>query len=234
MVPIETRRRTSMETLKVSVGAAGMLLAFLLALPPLVWGHCDTLDGPVVIDAKAALAKGDIAPVLKWIPASGEHEVREAFAKTLAVRGKGKEAQELADTWFFETLVRVHRASEGAPYTGLKAAGAEEETIVAADKALATGKVDDLVKLVVEAVEHGIRHRFEQTAEKKKHAEQDVEQGRAYVASYVDFIHYGERIYQDAANPPSHHAEGAAPAGHEAHGAPAEHMGHAAPAAHSH
>ena len=203
-----------METLKISVGAAGMLLTLLLALPPLVWGHCDTLDGPVVVDAKAALAKGDIAPVLKWIPAAGEHEVREAFARTLAVRGKGKEAQELADTWFFETLVRVHRASEGAPYTGLKAGGAEEETIAAADKALATGKVDELVKLVVEAVEHGIRHRFEETAEKKKRAEHDVEHGRAYVASYVEFIHYGERIYQAAAHPPSHHAEGAAPAAH--------------------
>jgi len=203
-----------METVRFSYTAAGMMLTLLLALPPLAWGHCDTLEGPVVVDAKAALAKGEIAPVLKWVPAAGEHEVREAFAKTLAVRGKGKEAQELADTWFFETLVRVHRASEGAPYTGLKAAGAEEETIVAADKALATGKVDELVKLVGEAVEHGIRHRFEQTVEKKKHAEHDVEHGRAYVAAYVDFIHYGERIYQAAANPPSHHAEGATPSEH--------------------
>jgi hypothetical protein len=203
----------------MSIGVAGLLAVMLLALPPLVWGHCDTLDGPVVVDAKAALAKGDIAPVLKWIPAAGEHEVREAFEKTLAVRKAGKEAQELADTWFFETLVRVHRASEGAPYTGLKAAGAEEETIVAADQALASGKVDPLVKLVVEAVEQGIRHRFEETVEKKKHAEHDVEHGRAYVASYVEFIHYGERIYQAAAHPPSHHGAG---------------EGQAAPAAHAH
>ena len=203
-----------MESLKFPVGAVGVLLTLLLASPPLAWGHCDTLDGPVVVDAKTALAKGDIAPVLKWVPAAGEKEVREAFAKTLAVRKAGKEAQDLADTWFFETLVRVHRASEGAPYTGLMAGGAEEETIVAADKALATGKADELVKLVIEAVEHGIRHRFEETAEKKKHAEHDVEHGRAYVASYVEFIHYGERIYQAAAHPPSHHAEGAAPAVH--------------------
>ena len=168
----------------------------------------------MVVDAKAALAKGDVTPVLKWIPGKEEGEIREAFAKALAVRGKGAEAQELADTWFFETLVRVHRASEGAPYTGLKAGGAEEETIAAADTALAAGKVDELVKLVVGAVEQGIRHRFEETVERKKHAEHDVEHGRAYVASYVEFIHYGERIYQDAAHPPSHHAEGAAPAPH--------------------
>ncbi len=203
-----------METVKISLGAAGLLLSLLLALPPLVWGHCDTLEGPVVVDAKAALAKGDITPVLKWIPAKQEGEVRDAFVKTLVVRGKGKEAQELADLYFYETLVRVHRASEGAPYTGLKEGGAEEETIVAADQALATGKVDGLVKLVVETVEKGIRHRFEETVERKKHAEHDVEHGRAYVASYVEFIHYGERIYQAAAHPPSHHAEGAAPAAH--------------------
>ncbi|MBI4871332.1 MAG: hypothetical protein HY814_07160 [Candidatus Riflebacteria bacterium] len=160
-----------METVKISLGAAGLLLSLLLALPPLVWGHCDTLEGPVVVDAKAALAKGDITPVLKWIPAKQEGEVRDAFVKTLVVRGKGKEAQEL-------------------------------------------GKVDGLVKLVVETVEKGIRHRFEETVERKKHAEHDVEHGRAYVASYVEFIHYGERIYQAAAHPPSHHAEGAAPAAH--------------------
>lgn len=177
------------------------------------------------MDAKAALAKGEIAPVLKWVPAAGEAEVREAFARALSVRKGGKEAQELADTWFFETLVRVHRASEGAPYTGLKAGGAEEETIAAADKALATGKVDELVKLVAGAVEEGIRHRFAQTAEQRKHADHDVEHGRAYVASYVEFIHYGERIYQDAVHPPSHHA---------AEGAPASHEGPAAPPAHAH
>ncbi len=203
-----------MLSVHVSFGVAGLVAALFLALPPLVWGHCDTLDGPVVTDARVALEKGDITPVLKWIPAKEEPELRAAFARALAVRGKGAEAKELADYYFFETLVRVHRASEGAPYTGLKAAGVEEETIVAADKALAEGKVEGLVKLVVEAVEHGIRHRFEETVERKKHAAHDVEHGRSWVASYVEFIHYGERIYQAAVNPPSHHAGGEAPAEH--------------------
>jgi hypothetical protein len=203
-----------MKTTVATLATAVLLLSLGLAAAPPAWGHCDTLDGPVVVDAKTALAKGDVTPALKWVPAAGEHEVREAFAKTLAVRGKGKEAQELADTWFFETLVRVHRASEGAPYTGLKSGGAEEETIAAADRALATGKVDELVKLVGDTVETGIRKRFAETAELKKHAEHDVEHGRAYVAAYVDFIHYGERVFQAAANPPSHHAGGSEPAAH--------------------
>lgn len=207
-----------MEIATISIGTASLLLTFLVtllvALPPLAWGHCDTLDGPVVDDARAALAKGDVTPVLKWIPEKEEAEVREAFARALVVRAKGKEAQELADMYFFETLVRVHRASEGAPYTGLKAAGAKEETIVAADQALVTGKVDGLLKLVVDAVQKGIRHRFEETMERKKIVEHDVAHGRAYVAAYVEFIHYGERIYQAAEHPPSHHAKGGAPAVH--------------------
>jgi len=209
-----------MKTMKTSA-AAGLLFTLLLAAPAPALSHCDTLDGPVVVDAKAALAQGDPGPVLKWVPAAGEHEIREAFAKTLAVRAKGPEAQQLADTYFFETLVRVHRASEGAPYTGLKPGGAEEETIVAADQALASGSADGLVKLVVDAVEKGIRHRFAETAERRKHAGHDVEHGRAFVAAYVEFIHYGERIYQDAVHPPSHHAAGAEPAA-----APAAAHGH--------
>src|SRR5688500_18537963 len=83
-------------------------------------GHCDTLDGPVVRDARAAREKGDVAPVLKWVRADDEKEIREAFAKTLKVRALGEDARDVADRHFFETLVRVHRAGEGVAYTGLK------------------------------------------------------------------------------------------------------------------
>jgi hypothetical protein len=86
--------------------------------------HCDTLDGPVVVDARAALAAGDVTEVLKWVQAGDEPEIRAAFDRTLAVRAAGGAALELADTWFFETLVRVHRAGEGAPYTASPAGAA--------------------------------------------------------------------------------------------------------------
>ena len=52
-----------------------------------VYGHCDTMDGPVVKTAQAALSKGDVTPVLKWVKPEQEADVREAFKKTLAVRG---------------------------------------------------------------------------------------------------------------------------------------------------
>ena len=81
------------------------------------------MDGPVVLTAKTALDHKDVTPVLKWIKKNDEAEIKAAFAKTLAVRTKGPEARELADQFFFETFVRIHRAGEGAPFTGLKPAG---------------------------------------------------------------------------------------------------------------
>ncbi|HOW98687.1 MAG TPA: DUF6448 family protein [Kiritimatiellia bacterium] len=99
--------------------------------------HCDTMKGPVIPEAKAALGKGDVTPVLKWIKEGDEAEIKEAFAKALLVRAKGPEAQELADKSFLETLVRLHRAGEGAPYAGLKDE-AVAPIVAMADKAVAS------------------------------------------------------------------------------------------------
>jgi len=166
--------------------------------------HCDTLDGPVVLTAKSALEKGDITPVLKWVRKEDEKEIQELFNKTLIVRKQGKEAGELADMYFFETLVRIHRAGEGAPYTGLKAAGAVEASVAAADKALESGSADGLVKLVTGAAEKGIRERFTHTLEAKKRADDTVDAGRKFVEAYVEFTHYVERLHMDAEKSAAH------------------------------
>jgi hypothetical protein len=56
--------------------------------------------------------------------------------------------------YFFETLVRIHRAGEGAPYTGLKLVGRDlGPAIPAGDKALDTGNVELVVKLLSENME---------------------------------------------------------------------------------
>ncbi len=183
------------------------------------WAHCDTLDGPVVADAKTAIEKGDVTGVLKWVAKESEGEVREAFRKTLAVRAKGPEARELADMYFFETLVRIHRQGEGAPYTGLKPAGTPPEPGIAeSDHALASGKADELVKAATDAVAAGIRQRFAEAAEAKPHAGDSVEAGRKFVAAYVEFVHYVERIFADTkASAHAHAEEHAAPAHEEPH-----------------
>lgn len=170
--------------------------------------HCDSIDGPVIVAAKAALAGSDVTPVLKWVASSEEGTIRAAFARTIAVRAKGPEAAELADTWFFETLVRIHRAGEGASFTGLRPAGSVvDPSVRAADAALAGGSVDALVSLVTRSAEAGIRKRFESVVEKKKHADHNVEAGRDFVGAYVDFVHYAERVYGDAVATP-HAGEG--------------------------
>ena len=167
-------------------------------LLPFIFAHCDTLDGPVVKTARAALEKGDVTPILKWIKKENEAEIRDLFKKTLTVRSKGKEAQELADMYFFETLVRLHRAGEGEPYTGLKPAGAVEPAIAEADKTLEIGSVESLVKLITDAASKGIRERFNKAKEARKHADHSVDAGREFVDAYVQFTHYVERLHIDS------------------------------------
>jgi len=191
-----------------------ILAAFFLSLlmiPTSAFAHCDTLDGPVVMAAKKALEKGDVTPVLMWVKKENEEDIRATFKKSLAVRSKGPEARELADKYFFETLVRLHRAGEGAPYTGLQA-GPAEPIIAAADQALDKGSVDHLVKHLGDAVAKGIRQRFHNTLERKKHAEDSVAAGREFVEFYVEFTHYVERLHLDAVGKAVHSGE---PASHK-------------------
>jgi len=182
------------------------LAAVLVALSPRpALSHCDTLDGPVVRDARTALETRDVTPVLKWVAAEKEGEIRQAFTDAVAVRGLGSEARSLADRFFFETVVRVHRQGEGAPYTGLQPAGAEVEPgIAASDRALETGSVDALVTLAAREVEQGLRKRFKRVDEMRKRAGENVASGREYVAAYVAFIHYAEGIMKAAAGPAAH------------------------------
>ncbi len=178
-------------------------------LSPRAFGHCDTMDGPVVLAAKTALEHKDVTPVLKWVKQNDEAQIKAAFARTLAVRTKGQEARELADQFFFETLVRVHRAGEGAPFTGLKPAGTSlGPAIQEADKALTSGSVDTLLKLVTDEAAAGIRRRFAETQEKQAHAEHNLEAGREFVAAYVEYVHYVEGLHQAVQAATPHH-EGA-------------------------
>ncbi len=203
----------------------GALVSSLGLLAPRAYAHCDTMDGPVVLAAKAALEHKDVTAVLKWVKKDDEAQIKAVFERTLAVRTKGPEARELADQFFFETLVRIHRTGEGAPFTGLKPAGTElGPAIEEADKALASGSIDKVVKLVTDEAVTGIRRRFAAALEKQAHAEQNVEAGREFVAAYVEYVHYVEGLHQAAT---AHH-EG----GHE--NAPTKSAHNESTAAHTH
>jgi hypothetical protein len=174
-----------------------------------VIAHCDTLDGPVVQTARIALEKGDVTPLLKWVPVDHEKEIRIAFEKTLTVRTKGTAAKELADMYFFETLVRIHRAGEGVPYTGLKPGEAVDPAVALADKALEGGSVDKLVDVLTKAMANGIRERFEHALETQKHADESVAAGRAFVETYVVFTHFVEGLHAIIKGSGAHRGEGA-------------------------
>lgn len=187
--------------MKVSIPRSGRLVTLgLFALlvfagPQTALAHCDTLDGPVVETARTALDKGDVTPLLKWVRSDEEQAIKAAFQKTLAMRTMGPEAQEFADMYFFETLVRIHRAGEGAPYTGLKPGAAIDPAVALADQALAGGSADKLVKVLTNALADGIRERFAHAYENQKHADDSVSSGREFVESYVLFTHYVEGLH---------------------------------------
>jgi hypothetical protein len=168
--------------------------------------HCDTLDGPVVTAGRHALETGNVKLALPWVQAKDEPELRAAFGKALAVRKGGGAAKELADRYFYETLVRVHRAGEGAPYTGLKPAGEIEPPIAAADQAIVTGKLQPVAKLVKDRVETGLHGQYEAVMAKKDYRPDDVEAGRAFVGAYVEYVHYVEKLYDAAGTAAPAHA----------------------------
>ena len=165
-----------------------------LFIPGIAWAHCDTIGGPVVADARLALDKGDVTPVLKWIEPKHESEIRAAFYKTLSVRAKGADAREIADRYFFETLVRLHRTSENAPFTGLKDVPLKA-SIALADKALESGIADELIDKTITHVAAQLRQRFAAASEARKHTTESVTAGREYVAHYIEFMHYVEQLH---------------------------------------
>ena len=173
-----------------------------LLIPRPALAHCDALDGPVVKAAATALQTGDLTPALRCVSAAQEGELRSAFADARAVRGGCDRARALADRYFFETAVRLHRQSEGEPYTGLKEAGQIGPALADADRAIDAGSVDRLVDAVARRTAEGLRKRFAEVLERRAHADDSVEAGRRYVAAYVAFMHYVEALGEEGAPSP--------------------------------
>ena len=164
--------------------------------PVLAMAHCDSLDGPVVTDARRAFAQGNVNLVLLWVKKSDEGPVREAFLMAQEVRKLGGEAQKLAEQFFFETLVRLHRASEGAAYTGLKPGGRDLGPVIpAGDKAMETGDLRPVWDLIREGAHQGLHQRFEAVRKARLDRDTSPELGRKFVAAYVEYIHYAVNLY---------------------------------------
>jgi hypothetical protein len=188
-----------------------LLTVFILVLinfifyPVVAFAHCDGLDGPVVLAAKEALKTGDVNLILIWVQYNDESEIRQVFNHVLKVRKLNEDARKLADTFLFETLVRIHRAGEGAPFTGLKPAGRDlGPAIPAADKAIKTGKAKQVLELLNNAIHSGLHQRFVEVQNLKDFDTSDVNAGREFVKAYVEFLHYIDPIYEIATKAVGH------------------------------
>jgi hypothetical protein len=170
-----------------------ILMIGMLAGTTIADAHCDTMNGPVIVDARTALAKNNVAIVLKWIKNDHEQEIITLFTKTAALRKISPEAKEIADRLFFETLVRLHRAGEGVAFTGLKEAEVEQN-IQEADHSIETGTADELINATAHKIHEQIARRFKRVMEAKKNVNTSVEQGREYVEAYVQYVHFVEAL----------------------------------------
>jgi Family of unknown function (DUF6448) len=168
-------------------------------MPP----HCDTLDGPVVKAAARALEENDAGLVLPYVPREGEEEVREALAKTVALRGQGDEARDLADRYFFETVVRIHRAGEGEAFTGLKPAGLDHgPAIPAAARAIESDSADELVEVLCDVVKKRATDQLGTVMQLKHLADGSIEANRKHVSAMLGLQVWAHKLYQCAESAP--------------------------------
>jgi len=159
--------------------------------------HCDTMDGPVVTAAEMALEMENVNYVLPYVPKEAEGELKYAFDKTLSVRELSEEAAEIADYWFFETAVRLHREGEGKSYTGLKPAGLDWGPIVPkAEKAMEKEDPSETIEFLLFAVEEEVQRRFRKAVFRKDYDINDVEAARDYIDAMLDFILYSHHLYK--------------------------------------
>lgn len=185
---------------------AAVAIALLGLTPARLLAHCDGLDGPVVKAAQRALETRNPALVLIWVQEKDEGEILAAFEQTLVVRELTPQAKGLADRFFFETLVRLHRAGEGAPFTGLKPAGRDlGPAIPAADKAVHVGSVEPVRQLLTDAMQQRLGEEFAQVMTARTFKADDLAAGRAYVKAYVQFLHFVERLYDSTMHSPEGH-----------------------------
>ena len=160
-------------------------------MPP----HCDSLDGPVVRAAREALEWEDQERILAYVPAEAEAELRAAFEMVMKARTQGFEAKAVAERYFYETAVRLHRAGEGAPFTGLKPAGLDVGPVIPiAERAITREDPTRLIEILVETLQGEIVDRFA-VAMKRKHEIRDLADERSYVSAMLALQVWAHKVH---------------------------------------
>jgi hypothetical protein len=165
--------------------------------------HCDGEDGPVAMAAHRALESGNVNVALPYAPASAEAEIIAKFRQARSVRTHGRQARDLADRAFVETVVRLHRLGEGASYTGLRTAGTDYGPMIpAADGALESGDLANVRAMLIEEIDHGLNGRLAHARELRSsvtiepRTHDGVAAARERVSAELGFIAYAEGLRQ--------------------------------------
>ncbi|MFZ2283989.1 MAG: DUF6448 family protein [Lutibacter sp.] len=166
-----------------------ILFAILLFSSQVTFAHCDSYDGPVIKDAVKALKTNDVNLVFKWLKKDQEQEITALFNKTYSLKNGDKEVYEIVEKHFFETLVRLHRETEGEPYTGLKPAGTTKQIIQMTDEAIKEGNVNGFLLKFNKHFEKVVREKYDKVLQLSKVKDNSTEEGRAFVAAYVNYTH---------------------------------------------
>ncbi|MCM4167794.1 hypothetical protein KCTC52924_01401 [Arenibacter antarcticus] len=181
------------ENFKPNMRSLFLVFAFVLASIS-GYAHCDSYDGPVIKDALKALDQNNVQLVLKWIEPQQEKDIIPLFNKTYRLKNEDKQVYAIVEKHFLETLVRLHRETEGAAFTGLKPAGSTTPLVTMADNSIANNDVEDVVKTVSNHLEQVLRERYATVSELSKTKDKSVEKGREYVHSYVQYTHTLEAL----------------------------------------
>jgi len=182
--------------------------------------HCDSREGPVVTSATQALEKGDVNLILPYVKADQEQELKAAFDETMAVRNRGPQVQELADEYFKETALRLHRVGEGASYTGIKEQLEENPALEAAEESLGQGNPDAVLTMLDGSLRAKVSERYQGVLDARaaEAANKTVETSRERVEAELMFEKYvvdiSSAIEAEAAHEGEEHQAGTPDAGH--------------------
>ncbi|HMM42251.1 MAG TPA: DUF6448 family protein [Thermomicrobiales bacterium] len=216
-VAIAIERPSIGRKILLAAGAAALLLSIWLWNASPASAHCDSATGPVVTAAQQALDSGDVKIVLPYVKAEQEAELIAAFNQASTVRQAGGEAQALADRYFHETAVRLHRLGEGAAYTGIKEHAELDPALEAAEAALTGGSLDGVYQVLDASVREGVQEHYQAVldAREREAKKPSVERTRVRVEAELEFENYvlgiNNAIHGNA------HSDTTATAGRSAH-----------------
>ncbi len=193
-----------------------LLLAVFLLAPAGLRAHCDRVNGPVAKSARQALKTGQFKPVAIWIGEEQEAALQDRFESSLKAYRAGGPGKKVAKSYFMSEAIRLHRAAEGMPFTGLKPASELPIDLKLAEKARETGDVQPVVDLLSSELEQKVKKWFKTSREARRQWEQqqNVETGRKWADAYVKYIIYVHKLYQKIMAGPPHGVGGKSAGSH--------------------